>query len=322
MIYLKIGEIIKSKDKFAITAHLSPDGDSIGSMLGLYNALKESGKSVDMFIDDNLPYKYSFLPGFNDIKGIENVEGRYSCLFVLDSGDADRTGRCKELIKVSDTVVNIDHHITNNLFGDLNIVDTNSSSVGEMIYQLLKLNGFEISKNVAMCLYTSILTDTGGFKYSNTTSMTFSIAGDLINTGINFTDIYSKVYDVKTLPQVRLMSKVTSTLEMALDNKLALMSLNKEMLEECNASEEDAGEFVNIARDIDSVEVAVFIKELSNGLCRVSLRSKEYIDVRKIAEKFGGGGHIRAAGCTIKGSMTDVKNHIISEVQKAMEGMQ
>lgn len=315
MLLVEIGKLIKGSDNFAIISHTSPDGDSIGSMLGLYNALQEMGKSAEMFIDDPLPKKYSFLPGYYEIKGLDSVKDSYSCIIVLDCGDLDRLGACKDLISKADIIINIDHHVSNSVFGSFNIVDSNASSVGEMLYQLLKINGLEVSKNTAICFYTSMLTDTGGFKYSNTTSVTLSIAGDLINTGIDFSEIYNQVFDVKTISQVKLMSKVTSTLETYLNDKVAVIFLTREMLNECGAKEDDASEFINIARDIEGVEVAFFVKEVDCTKCRVSLRSKQFVDVRNIAEIFGGGGHIRAAGCTITGSLSEVKDAIINELK-------
>jgi phosphoesterase RecJ-like protein len=321
MILLDIGKKIKKFDNFAIVSHVSPDGDSLGSTLGLYSFLGEIGKNVDMFIDDVLPSKYSYLPNINYIKSESDFTKNYSCLFVLDCGDEERLGKFKNLISKCETVINIDHHISNTLFGHLNVVDSNASSVGEMIYQLIKINGFEISKDTAVCLYTSILSDTGGFKYSNTTSMTLSIAGDLINQGIDFSDIYNRIFDVKTVAQVKLLSKVSSTLELEMGGKVALLYLTQHMLKECNAKDEDVSDFVNIARDIDGVEIGVFIKEVDNMKYKASLRSKKHVDVRKIAEKFGGGGHIKAAGCTIYGSMDVVKQKIIDEIKNSYNGL-
>jgi phosphoesterase RecJ-like protein len=228
-------------------------------------------------------------------------------------------GNIGEILYKSDKIVNIDHHLSNDLFGTINYVDCNASSVGEIIYQLLKINGMNISQKTAVCLYTSILTDTGGFKYSNTTSMTLSITGDLINTGINFSDIYNIVFDVRTIPQIRLISRVTSTLRTYLNDKVAIIFLSKSMFEECGAVEEDASDFVNFARDISGVEVGVFIKEKDNKTSRVSLRAKNYVDVRAIAEKFGGGGHLRAAGCTIEGSIEQAIQLIVNEIDFALE---
>lgn len=313
----EIIELLKENDDFAIVSHTSPDGDSMGSMLGLHNFLKETGKHSDVFVDGDLPKKYSFLQGYNEIIQMDEANSRYNILFVLDCGDPERLGKCKDLIYRANLVINIDHHISNNNFGSINILDISASSTGELIYQLL--NSFNISKYTAECLYTAILTDTGGFKYSNTTSKTFSICGELIDVPINFSDITSRIYDTKSISQVRLMSRVTSSLEMLLDDKVALLYLSKDMLEESNAREEDASEFVNIARDIENVEIGILIKELSENEFRVSLRSKSYGDVRRVAEVFGGGGHIRASGCTIKGNLNQVKKKLINEISKVMD---
>jgi phosphoesterase RecJ-like protein len=313
MILNKIGNIIKQNKSFAVVSHIIPDGDAIGSTLGLYNFLSEIGKDVDVFNPDKLPSKFNFLPGFFDVKDTL-VKRHYDCIFVLDCSDKDRLGHLVELLNMADVVINIDHHISNDLFADINYVDTNAGAVGEIIYNLIRINGFEISYNTAMCLYTSIVTDTGGFKYSNTTSMTLNIAGDLINTGIDFPEINRILFDTLTAQQVKLLSRVTSTLELYNNNSIAMLHVTKDMLEECGANENDASEMVNYARDIDTVEVGVFIKEVEKGKFRVSLRSKNKIDVRIIAEKFNGGGHIRAAGCTVYGDFDEVKNKVLNEI--------
>lgn len=320
MIVAEIGKIVRELNDFAIVAHTSPDGDSLGSCLGLYNFLIENNKSADVFLDGDIPAKYTFLPNIKDIKDIKQRKNSYSCLMVLDSGDIDRIGNCRELVDISELVINIDHHMTNSLFGQINLLDTNASSVGEMIYNLLRLNNFTISRNTAECIYTSILTDTGGFKYSNTTPVTMSIAGELMGTNINFTEINRRVFDIKTIPQVKLMSKVSSTLDITLDNKVALLYLTAGMLEECGAKEDDASEFINFARDIEGVEVAALIKEIDANKTRVSLRSKTYVDVSKIAEHFGGGGHTRASGCTIGSDIHSSKEKLLGIIRDVMDG--
>lgn len=318
MTHLQIGKIIKENNNFAIVSHTSPDGDSMGSMLALYSVLYQNNKKADMFIDDILPKRYSFLPFSNLIKALTENK-HYDCIFALDCGDPERLGKFKALINKAALVVNIDHHISNHMYGTINVLETDASSAGEILYDIFIDNNYEINRDTAACLYTSILTDTGGFKYSNTTSKTLEIAGNLINTGINFSEIYSIIYDRKSLGQVKLMSRVISTLEMAIDNRVALLSLFNDMLLECGAKEEDASEFINISRDIEGVEVAVFIKEKGNESFRISLRSKSKIDVRLIAEEFGGGGHVRAAGCTIEGDYEKVKMVLIAEIKKHMD---
>ncbi len=323
MILTDIGKLMSSGKCFAVTTHVSPDGDAIGSVLGLYHCLTQIGKNVDVVIDDILPDKYNFLAGYNMIKKADDIskDKKYDCIFVLDSGSEDRIGDSIEIIKNGNIIVNIDHHITNTMFGDINYVDPNAASVGEIIYQLIKINGYDVSKVISECLYTSIITDTGGFRYSNTTSTTFNIAGDLINSGINFTEIANTVFDRKTVPEVKLLSMVMSTLELYYDNKVSVIYLTEDMLYKSGSQYEDAESFINIVRDIDTVDTAIFIKEKEKGTFRISLRSKQIVDVKDIAVAFGGGGHIRAAGCTIVGSKDEVRDKLLAEVKKQLDGI-
>lgn len=318
MTHLQIGNIIRDNRSFAIISHTSPDGDNVGSMLALYSILLNEGKQVDVFNDDPVPDRYLFLPYSDKIRPISEVKN-YDCVFALDCGDSERLGKSKELIGRSGIVANIDHHVSNDMYGTINLVVTTASSTGEVLYDIFTENGFKINRDIAACLYTSILTDTGGFKYSNTTGKALHIAGDLIQTGIDFPKIYSDIYDKKSIAQVRLMSRVVETLDIACSGKAAFLTLFHSMLEECDAVEEDASEFINISRDIEGVEVAVLIKEKASQSYRISLRSKTSVDVRLIAESFGGGGHIRAAGCTIEGSYEETKKALFNEIRKHLE---
>lgn len=314
----ELKKIIESQNDFAVVSHTSPDGDSMGSILSLYNLLLDLNKNVDVFVEGQAPNKFSYLNGFSNIKNINQSKIRYDCLFVLDCGDEDRLGDCKELIDKADIIINIDHHITNTAFGNINIIDSKASSVGEMLFELYKNLGYNISPKIAECLYTSIASDTGGFKFSNTSSKTMRIIADLIDIGINFTNIYYRIMDLKTLNGIKLISKVTSTLKTYLEGKVATIKLTKQMLEECEATEDEAGELVNIARDIENVEVGILIKEVDLDTYKISFRSKDYFDVKDIALKYGGGGHIKAAGCTIKNKTIDeIENELVSEIKKA-----
>lgn len=318
MILNKIGNIIKANSSFAITSHVAPDGDNLGSALGLYCALIKAGKKADILIDDTIPERYSFLPNFEVINQNKDLNKKYDAVFALDCADEGRLGNLSELFLSAEININVDHHISNTLYGKHNYVDANASSTGEIIYQLLRIEGFEIDKEIAACLYTSLLTDTGGFKFSNTTSVTLSTAGDLINTGINFSDIYNRVYDVKKITEIKLLGAVASTVETYFDGKAASIYMTADMVKSCGASDDEASDFVNYARDIDTAEVGFFVKEKSENLCRVSLRSKNYVDVRLIAEKFGGGGHKRAAGCTINENVQKAKEMLLAEIEKVI----
>ena len=315
----KIISMLKSRDNFAIIAHVSPDGDALGSSLALYNYLKQQGKHCQVFIDDRLPQKYSYLPGFKDISSVR-PEGKYENVVVLDCGDIERCGSFKNMAEEALLCINIDHHITNKGYGMLNIVLPEASSVGEILYGILKDMGTAIDADIARCLYTSIASDTGGFRYSNTKPETFLIAGELIKTGIDFTAIASRLFDQRSVIQTRLLSMVLGTLQLHFGGKVALLYINREMLEKCGAMDEDADDFVNYARDIDSAEVGVFVKQKQDGSCRISLRSKSVADVRKAAEAFSGGGHIRAAGCTIKAPIDEAISMLLKELG-SLEGI-
>ncbi len=294
----RIVSSLKNGDCFSIVTHVSPDGDAIGSALSLYNSLRQLGKKCQVFIDDKLPKKYSYLPGFGDINS-SSPEGKHENVIVLDCGDIDRCGGLKRIIEDSGLCINIDHHITNNNYGEVNLVLPYASSVGEILYGIIVDMGVHINETIAQCLYTSIASDTGGFRYSNTSPETHYIAGELLKTGIDFSSISSRLFDERSIAKSRLLACVLGTLKVYHEGRVAVLYMDRSMLECCGATDEDAEDFVNYARDIDSAEVGIMAKQKENGSCRISLRSKGKADVRRIAEAFSGGGHVRAAGCTI-----------------------
>lgn len=308
---------LKTKDCFSIIAHVSPDGDAIGSSLALFNSLKQLGKTCRVFIDDKLPHKYSYLPGFESISS-EATEREWGNVVVLDCGDLDRCGSFKKMAEDAGLCINIDHHITNKAYGMLNLVLPDASSVGEILYDIIIDMGTEIDEDIAQCLYTSIASDTGGFRYSNTSPHTHYVAGELIKTGIDFSSISSRLFDEKSVTQSKLLAAVLGTLQIHFEGRVALLYLSREMLDNCGATDDDAEDFVNFARDIDSAEVGIMIKQKEDCSCRVSLRSKSKADVRKVAEAFSGGGHVRAAGCTINAPL----NVAIDMLLKELEGIE
>ncbi|KPU43900.1 bifunctional oligoribonuclease and PAP phosphatase NrnA [Oxobacter pfennigii] len=320
MIASEIAAVLKINSNFALSAHINPDGDSLGSMLALYNVLKAMGKNVKVFAGDSLPSNYSYLPGYDSIVNYsEDMDEEFDVFIVVDCGSFDRTGKCSCLSEKSKISINIDHHLTNSLFADYNLVDSNSSAAGELIYQIIKLMGVDIRKEEALCLYTAIFSDTGGFRYSNTTSVTHQIAGDLINTGINFSNIYELIYRNYSLNDVKIMGKALSSIELYSDAKIAYMELLLSDLGDLNLEDVNTSEFIDYARDINTVEVALFVKQVKADEYKLSFRSKNYVDVRKICEKYGGGGHAKAAGCTITGELCDFRDAVIKDLQQALE---
>lgn len=317
MIYPKIISKIKESSKIAIMSHIMPDGDNVGSSLALYNALIKSGKDVRLILDDEIPKIYRFLMNSDKAERPGRYES-FDVVIVLDCGDAKRLGK-SILYLENNFVINIDHHISNDEFGNLNMVDANAAATAEIIYQIIKIIGIEMDKDISECLYAAIVTDTGQFQYSNTTSITHQIAGDLINNGVNVSYMFERIYQNSSKEKVMLMKSALGTLEFHHDDRVSSISLTLEQMRAINAKDEDTDGLVNLARDIECVETAIFFKELEPGKIKVGLRSKKSVDVASVAQKFDGGGHVRAAGCTVSGTINEVKEKVIAAVIEEFE---
>jgi phosphoesterase RecJ-like protein len=308
----RIVDKIMESNKIAIMSHIMPDGDNVGSSLALYNALKKSGKDVYLILDDEIPKIYKFLKNSDKVERPGQYES-FDAVIALDCGDAGRLGKSRLYLE-NNFVINIDHHISNDEFGDLNLVDSNAAATAEIIYQIIKILGIEMDSEIAECLYTAIVTDTGQFQYSNTTSETHQIIGDLIRSGVNVSLMFERIYQNSSKEKVMLMKTALDTLEFFHDDRISCISLTLEQMRRINAAEEDSDGIINLARDIECVEVAIFLKELEPGRIKVGLRSKKSVDVASVSLQFGGGGHVRAAGCTLNGTIEDVKAKVLDAV--------
>lgn len=313
MIENKIVKTLIDAKEVVIVGHENPDGDCIGSMLALYLALKKKGKNVRIISKDVVPKNLYYLPHVNDIEIINNANFYCDVLVLLDTGEIERTG-ISNIEKIYKKLINIDHHITSNGIGNLYYVNSSAAACGEIIYQLIKLMGIDNDKEIATCLYTAIYTDTGGFKYSNTTSITHQIAGDLINMGINFSDIAYKAFDQMSISKFNLIKDVLNTIEFFENNRIAFLYVFSDMFIKNGAKREDTENIVNFARNIESVEVAAIFIEEQNKY-KISMRSKNYINVADIASKFGGGGHEKAAGFSSEDPLEDIKNKLINYIK-------
>ncbi|ODM25170.1 phosphoesterase [Clostridium sp. Bc-iso-3] len=318
MIENEIISLIKDADAIAILPHVSADGDALGSSLALALALNALNKKPAVYFEEEMPNTYSFLPGREFAEVYSEKPDKYGLVIALDTGDMERLGKRAAIFNDADSTVNIDHHTTNTQFAQLNLVNTNSSAVGELIYQLIKMMGIDIDKDIATCLYVAIATDTGGFRYSNTTPVTHQIAADLINNGVDVSYITQTVFETLSLQKVKLMGKAVESLELLENGKLAIIKITDDLLKNIGAREEDCEGIVNIGRNIEGVEVAVVIRQREGGDLKINFRSKNYVDVSAIANRHSGGGHKRAAGCTIKGDINDVKEMLIKEIQEVL----
>ncbi|WP_291573325.1 DHH family phosphoesterase [Clostridium sp. UBA4548] len=318
MIMNNILKAIKESQNIAITFHTSPDGDSLGSATALLQGLRALNKNVHILCKEVLPETFKYLPCSNEITGEKYVvDDNTDLVVVLDCGDFKRINADIMQENRSYTLVNIDHHLSNELYADYNFVDTNAAAVGEIIYQMLQLLGVKLTKDMGISLYTSLLTDTGSFRHSNTTSVTHTIAGDVINTGIDFSEIHRTIFDNKKFNRVKLYGKVIDSMTLELNDNAVFMYITKHMLEELGLEKSDTSDVLTYGSMIKDVEVVVLIKE-SDEVVKVSLRSKNKVDVRRIAEQFNGGGHIRAAGFAFEGSISDIKLKLMEILEKEL----
>jgi phosphoesterase RecJ-like protein len=303
---------VRDKGHLLLVTHFNPDGDALGSLLGLADILEGMGKHVLRFLEDPVSHLYRFLPGCGQIQTdmavvrtfVEHAGDDFLTL-CLDCGDEQRLGRhSRELMRFRPLMV-IDHHRGNNGFGDGAWIEPHRSSTAEMIYDLAMMLGAKVSSRAAECLFAAISTDTGSFRYESTSSHTFAVAGELVRHGVRPEIVANQLYDNYTLGRLRLMEEVLATLEMHERDRIAVIRVTQNMLERTFTTMADTEYFINFPRAVATVRVAVFLKEVEPGHISVSLRAKGQCDVSLIAARFGGGGHRNASGCRFKGQSMD-----------------
>ncbi|MBS1791870.1 MAG: bifunctional oligoribonuclease/PAP phosphatase NrnA [Acidobacteria bacterium] len=308
-------ELIEKHSRFAITSHIRPDGDSLGSSLALAWILKGLNKDAEVIMCDSVPHSYSKLPGADEVRVIRDIDRDYDAVFVIECSDVTRPG----LPSLKDQfVVNIDHHSTTALFGDLNWIDSTAAAVGEMIYNLAKAIGAKVSPEVASCVYAALLTDTGSFHFSNTTERTFKIASELVRHGAQPAKLSQAIFYSYPYAKVRLVGAVLSTLQRDESGRIAWITMSKEAMENSGASEDDSDGIINYPLTVGDVEAVAFFRELPNSTYRISLRSKNRVNVARVAELFGGGGHANAAGFTIKANFEELSQDVIEQLKEAV----
>jgi phosphoesterase RecJ-like protein len=296
---------------------MDPEGDAIGTSLALYYVLKYLGKKACVYNESGVPRILHFLPGSSEIvKEITSVN-EFDCIFVVDCGDLGRIGNLKNKLEKL-KIVNIDHHATNEYFGDLNFVDKNASATGEVLFDLLKELKIPINYEIAVNLYTAIVVDTGSFRYASTRPKSFQIAAELLQVGVDPWFVSMNIYENYPYERMKLLGEVLSTLTLHLEGKVAFMLVTKDMLKKYGASIDITEGFVNFGRAIEGVELSIIFKETNCNSFKLSMRSKGNIDVSLIAKSLGGGGHKNAAGCKINGTYEEAKKRVL-EVLKENE---
>ncbi|SHK73229.1 phosphoesterase RecJ domain-containing protein [Selenomonas ruminantium] len=302
---------LKSVQRIVITAHVNPDGDAIGSSLGLAHALKALGKEVQVSIDDDIPAAFSVLPGYELIGKPAAGQNIQTDLLVALDVSLDRIGQVAEV--VSAPTLNIDHHITNDGQADKLYLDGTAAATAEIIYQLIVELGVTCDKDMAMCLYTGLAMDTGWFRFSNTTPNTLHTAAELLACGA-VPNLISEALEQRPFSEVQSLAAAMQKIELLADGKVAGVCLDYASLQEHEAPEG----LIGMVRVIEGVDIAFTLKEKEPNLCRVSLRSKG-IDVTRIALQFGGGGHVRAAGCSIEKSCAEARTDLIRAIMQVLE---
>ena len=312
----QVVELIENKQKFGITTHIKPDGDGVGSSLGLCWLLRSLGKSAEVIVRGDIPLAYRSLPGADEIRNIEKIDNDYDAVFVIECSDLQRPG-----IDGLDTqfTVNIDHHATSEHFGTVNWIDSTASAVGEMIYNLVKAIGGRVTREIAECVYMALVTDTGSFHFSNTTDRTLKVASELIKAGARPAAISEVVYNNYPWSRIELMRQVLATVKRDQSGKVASMRQTLKMREEAGAVDGDNNGFVNIPLAAREILACVYMREVGEQVYRVSLRSKGDINVAKVAERWGGGGHRNAAGLRIEGDWDAKEGELVEAVREAVE---
>ena len=308
----QILDVLKRGERFLVTSHCRPDGDAIGSMLAMGMLIEQLGKHADLVTADRVPAVYRGLPGAGSIRSAMRVSGPYDAAILLECDGLERA----RLRGLEDSfLINIDHHVSGRQYGRINWIDCEAASVGEMVYRLLKAAGGTLTREMAICLYTTILTDTGSFSYGSTRPETFALAHELTLAGADPIRIAQDIYFSTSMAKMLLLGAALSSLKR--EGGLAwLWVTHEDMVHSC-AAEEDVEGIVNYAVCIAGIEAAAFLRELPERRIRLSLRSKGRINVAAIAQRFGGGGHENAAGCTLEGPLSRALEQILAELRPA-----
>lgn len=309
---LETGNMLLAAQKIVLCCHVSPDGDTLGSALGLARFLAQKGKEVIVFVDDDINKSLSFIPGIDKVQKPEaGVIVEADLFVVVDASSFDRVGICNEVVKAP-VLLNIDHHISNTEFADYLYLDAEAAAAGEIMCDLFEAMGWEYDEAIAVDFYTAITTDCGSFRYSNTTSKTMQRAAKLLDYGVKPNEI-SDMLDVRSRKTTELLAKVLPSLTFDYEGKVAHITITNDLYDK----EAQTDSFVSYPRYIEGVEVAIMFKAVEPEVTRVSMRSSS-VDVASVALSFGGGGHLRAAGCTIYAPVEEAKAQLLAVVGKAL----
>jgi phosphoesterase RecJ-like protein len=312
----RIADALRERQRFLITSHLKPDGDSIGSQMAMAYALRALGKDVRVVNRDQAPPALLLFPGVDGIEIADRVEGGFDAVIVMECGDLARTG-----VQGLDPyfIINIDHHPGNAMFGAINWFDRGAAACGEMVFDVIEALGVRLAPEIAVHIYVAILTDTGSFHYSSISPRTFDICRQTLEAGVDPVAVARSVFDSNNIGRLRLFGAVLGSVELEDAGRLATIYLDRAMARAAGGTYDDTEGLINLPLTVKEIQAVVFFKEVDHSQYRVSLRSKGGIDVGEVAKRFGGGGHKNASGCTVDGTLPEVRAQVIPLVVEAIE---
>ncbi len=305
----------RAAGSFLVTSHVSPDGDAIGSLLGIAHLLRAMGKTrVACALADPVPQMYSCLPGVEWIQNANAIDPVVDVLVIVDANVRERTGDVAKRVPADTLTIIIDHHLVEQVDGQVSFVDSSYAAAGEMVFTLYERAGVTISRGAAECLYVALITDTGVFRFSNTNPRSLRTGAALLETGIDHTDIIERTFDTMSLPRFELMRRVLERTRVSEDGRIAHTELYRGDMEETHARDEDIEGLINFPRNLDRVSVAILFRETATGTTKVSLRGRYPVNCAAILHPFGGGGHAAAAGATLSCSVNEARAMILPAV--------
>lgn len=307
---------IEKRDNFILLSHTMPDGDSIGSLLGLYQGLKAMGKEASMFLQDPVPAMYHYLQGSDQVLSPDQVKGAIENVIFLDCADEERAGQdALHVLANRSFTINIDHHLSNTYFGDINYIQPQAAATAELVYKLIKTLQIKINPPLANALYAALIQDTGSFHHSNTTATTFRTAADLLECGVQLEATRIQLFESKSRIEICLLGRALNSIQFTPDGKVAWMTLTYQDVESLGAFNIHPEGIINHTLMVKGVEVGLLFREIDPGQVKIGFRSKGAVDVSELAVMFGGGGHRQAAGAQTEGSMEECQNRVIQAVR-------
>lgn len=316
----QIADLLRTKQRFVVMSHFRPDGDALGCTLAMGLCLQQLGKDVTMWNEDGCLEKFAFLPGSENVSQPSAEPQSFDVALVLDTAVKDRVGRCLASVAHADVWVNIDHHVSNPRFGDLNYIDSTSPATGQILFELFRQCGLPLTYGMADNLYVAISTDTGSFQYPNTTARTYEIGAELVKLGVKVGDLSQRIYESYPRRRIELLKSLLNNLSFTSNDRVASFSLTQEVSKGLGVLPEDNEGLIDTIRAVQGVIVAAFFEELEDGRVRVSLRSKDaaHTDVCKVAQLFGGGGHTLAAGIRMTGPLDTAKQKVLTAIDEQL----